>query len=315
MDFLIDDQEQELSNILCVKDQDGRTALTIGLLVTVFFENAATRDIRERVTDVAEDYIRLVRDHLRWSTPPGAKREHPIGSALTKLPREWLAAHPDSKTWEFDFHGGDTAKAASAFGIEAFGPNDPPGIGYLHITFPILWFAEPSAGTFPEYVLKLCQRIQPLSGYAGLGVLEPHDGYAQDKFQPVVREIAERFPGLEVESRTAHTLYLHKGIKGINWLTILGERWLKEMEGIDFLRAQLDESFGFYPFDGGVIIQAGLKPQIGDAQANRWPQHYVKLAKVLKDLQIKEHRPFHFAGPGKMDRQASLAWLFRFDGK
>jgi hypothetical protein len=108
---------------------------------------------------------------------------------------------------------------------------------------------------------------------------------------------------------------LRTGIKGVNWLTILGDRWLKEMGGIEHLRILLDESFGFYPYEGGLIIQAGPKPQIGDAQANRWPQRYVTLAKVLKKIQITNHYPFHFGGPGRMNHQASLAWLFRFDRK
>jgi hypothetical protein len=315
MKIMLDESEQELSNILCVKDRDGRVAVMIGLLVTVFFENPLTREVREKVADVAEGYIHLVREHLRWTVPPKAKREYPIDSARTRLPKEWLLNHPDGESWSFDFHGGDHAKAASAFLIDGIGSKYADNLGYLHISFPLLWYAEPSAGTFPDYVLKLCRKIQPLSGYAGLGVLESSDGYAQNGFQPVVKEIAERFPGLEVESRTAHTLYLRKGIKGVNWLTILGERWLKEMGGLDSLRARLGEPFGFYPYDGGAVIQAGPKPQIGDAQANRWPQHYVSLAKVLKKIQIKDHRPFHFGGPGRMDHEASKAWLFRFDGK
>jgi hypothetical protein len=317
MDNLLDEHEQELSNILCVKDKDGRIAVMIGLLATVFFENQLTREVRERVADAAQDYIQLIQEHLRWTVPPNAKREHPIGSKHTRLPKDWLPDYPDGESWSFDFHGGDTAKSASAFHIRGFGSQytDHAGLGYLHISFPLLWFAEPSASTFPDYVLKLCQKIRPLSGYAGVGVLESHDGYAQDKFQPVVREIAARFPGLEIEARVEHLLYLRAGIKGVNWLTILGDRWLNELGGLDQLRAGLDESFGYYPYEGGVILQAGPKPQIGDAQANRWPKHYVTLAKALKKIQIKDHRPFHFGGPGRMNQEASKAWLFRFDGK
>ena len=314
MDIMLD--EQELSNILCVKDKDGRVALMIGLLVTVFFEGQGSREMRERVADVAQGYVDLVRDHLRWTVPPNARREYPINSARTRLPREWLPSHPDGEYWSFDLHGGETAKAASGFHVHGFGSQYiDTGLGFLHLSFPLLWFAGPDAGTFPDYVLKVCQKIRPLSGYAGIGVLESDDGYVQDKYQPIVREFAERFPGLEVEARVEHTLHLRTGIKGVNWLTILGDRWLEEMGGLEHLRTLLDESFGLYPYDGGVVIQAGPKPQIGDAQANRWPQSYVKLAKVLKKIQVKDHYPFHFGGPGRMNHQASLAWLFRFDGK
>jgi hypothetical protein len=317
MDSPLDEHEQDLSNILCIKDTDGRDAVMIGLLVTVFFDNQVTREVRERIADAAEDYIHLVREHLRWSVPPKAKREYPIGSTRTKFPREWLPDHPDGESWSFVFHGGNAGRAASAFYVEGFGSRfaDDTELGHLHISFPLLWFADPSAGTFPEYVLKLCQNLRPLSGYAGVGVLESFDGYTADKFQPVVREIAERFPGLEIEARVEHGISLNTGIKGVNWLTILGDRWLKEVGGFDSLRARLDDAFGLYPYDGGVIIQAGSKPQIGDTHANRWPKHYVTLAKVLKKIQIKDHRPFHFGGPGRMNHEASKAWLFRFDGR
>jgi hypothetical protein len=66
------------------------------------------------------------------------------------------------------------------------------------------------------------------------------------------------------------------------------------------------------------MIQAGPKPQIGDVTTNRWPQHYVTLAKVLKPIQIKEHYGFHVGdgrGSRRMYSEASEAWLFRFDGK
>src|SRR6185369_11121261 len=104
-----------------------------------------------------------------------------------------------------------------------------------------------------------------------------------------VRQIGERFPGLEVESAACHCNHLNTGIKGINWLTILGQRWIEAAGGLDYLRARLDDNFTFHQFEGGLMIQAGQKPQIGDVRANRWPKHYVTLAKVLKKIQIKEH--------------------------
>jgi len=64
------------------------------------------------------------------------------------------------------------------------------------------------------------------------------------------------------------------------------------------------------------MIQAGPKPQLGDVTLNRWPQHYVTLAKVLKPIQIKNHYPFHFGGKGRrMNHAITNAWLRRFDDK
>lgn len=318
MNMLLDEQEQELSNLLSIKDEAGHTVLMIGLLVTVFFDNQLTSEVKEAVTEVAEEYIALVREHLRWGESFDRKTEHPIDSPLMRFPRDWLPIHQDDEGWSFGFHGGEIARAAaSPFFIDGFGSSadDDGGLGYLHMRFPLLWFAE-GRGTLPDYVLKVCKRLRPLSGYAGIGVLEASDGYARNEWQPTVCEIAERFPGLEIEDRVGHTIHLREGIKGVNWLTILGDRWVQEMGGLDYLRVRLGEEFGFYPYDGGLIIQAGPKPQIGDVQADRWPRLYVTLAKVLKKIQIKNHYPFHFGGKGRrMNHAITNAWLRRFDDK
>src|SRR5262249_4419886 len=145
----------------------------------------------------------------------------------------------------------------------------------------------------------------------GVGVLQPLDVRARHRVEPMVTPLAERFPGLEIEGGTTHTMWLKDGIKGVTWLTILNDRWVEAAGGLDYLRTRLDDNFIFHRYDGGLMIQAGAKPQIGDAEANRWPKHYVTLAKVLKPIQIKEHREFHWGGPGRMDHAATLAWLFR----
>jgi hypothetical protein len=309
------EEDVELARLLRVPNKEGHTALTIGLLITVFFDNQLSREKRVAVTEVAEEYIELVRDHLRWAISPKGKRENPIGSARVKSPRTWLPDHPEGKGWEFLFHSGESAKATGEFQLEAYGSKYPElGMGFLHMSFPLLWFAERSF-TLPEYLLGVCKRVRPLSGYAGIGVIEPLDGYVQDEFQPIVREFAERFPGLEIENRVGHTIHLRTGIKGVNWLTVLGDRWVESLGGLKQISAQLDDSFGFYPYEGGVIIQAGSKPQIGDVQADLWPEHYIKLAKVLKKVQIKDHYDFHFGGPNRMDHELTMKWLFRFDNK
>ena len=306
---------QDLSKILSATDTKGRVFLTVGLVSTIFFEKPWTREVREAVADVTERYIEAFRPHLKYAMAPQGAKIHSIESRRVPFPREWLPQHPDGESWVLGFHGGESALSTSPFQVSAFGPDDiMKGLGCFHFSLPLVWFAD-HPGTFQEYVLDVSRRLRPISGYGGVGVIESLDLIRRKDYQPIVRVIAERFPGIEIESRAGHANHLHEGIKGVNWITILSDCWIKEMGGIDYLRARLDESFVFYRYEGGLIIQAGPRPQIGDIKADRWPQHYVTLAKVLKKIQIKNHYPFHFGGPGRMDHQASLAWLFRFDGK
>ncbi|WP_437752419.1 type VI immunity family protein [Sorangium sp. So ce1389] len=315
MNMLLDENEQDLSSFLCIPGNDGRPALRIGLLATMFLQEPWTRGAREAVAEVAEVYIRKFRERLQWTMQTKTARIYPISAGRIPSPGEWLPEHEDGLAWSFGLYGGDTMLEASDFQVSGFGSNKiTRNLGFFQVHLPLPFLSE-HPGAFQELVLEISKRLRPLSGYGGIGVLEALDLATSDRYQPAVRLIAERFPGVEIESRTAHTIWLKDGIKGVNWLTILGDLWIEAVGGLDYLRTRLDDTFIFYPYDGGLVIQAGSKPQVGDAQANRWPRHYVTAAKVLKNLQITNHRPFHLGGPGRMDKEASLAWLFRFDGK
>jgi hypothetical protein len=309
-----------LAKLLCVRGQDGHVGMRIGLLATLFVTESWTRPVREAVTDAAEEYIRQFGPHLRWAQGPKGPRIYRMESGQAPFLRKWLPEHEDGKAWYFGFHGGESADTASEFQVSALGSDNVcKDLGHFQIYLPLTWFAEHPGATFSDFVLRFAQRLRPLSGYAGVGVLEMLNDYGQQPFYVTVRQIAERFPGLEVEHHLGHDIYLTKGIKGVNWLTVLGDRWVQEIGGLDYLKIRLGEDFKLSPYDGGVMIQAGPKPQIGDVTLSRWPQHYITLAKVLKPIQVKVHGAFHLGDPmgveKRLDHAASLAWLFRFDGK
>lgn len=318
MTLLAPQDAAALADLLCVRDKDGRPALRIGLLATMFIAEGWTRPVREAVTNAAESYLSAFRPFLRWAKHPKTTRLHDIDKGKVPFPRDWLPQHEDGKAWEFGFHGGDTEKSASEFQISALAPDGiQKGEGFFQIYLPLSCFAE-RPGTFQDFVLSFCKQLRPSSGYAGIGVLETFSVYAAEPFQATVKQIADRFPGLEIENPAVTSLHTEKGIKGVNWLTILGDHWVQTIGGLDYLRIRLGDDFKLTPYEGGLMIQAGPRPQIGDADANRWPQHYVTLARVLKPIQIKDHYPFHFGdsrGPARMDHQASKAWIYRFDGK
>ncbi len=308
-----------LTDLFCIRDKDGRPALRIGLLATMFLAEPWTRPVREAVTEAAESYLHAFQTFIKWAQHPNTAHIHAIEKKKVPFPRDWLPQHEDGKAWELGFHGGYTMEAASEFQVNAYGPesNKRGKVGFFQIYLPLSWFSE-HPGTFQDFVLSYAKQLRPLSGYAGIGVLESLDIYAQEPFQATVKQIGDRFPGLEIENPAVSTIHTGKGIKGVNWLTLLGDPWVQMIGGLDYLRIRLGDDFKLTPYEGGLMIQAGPKPQIGDAAADRWPKHYVTLAKVLKPIQIKEHYPFHFGaqgGPPRMDHAASKAWIFRFDGK
>ena len=309
-----------LAKLLCIRDEEGRPALRVGLLATMFFTDPWTRPVREAVAGAAEEYMSQFRDHLQWAQSPKGGRIHPVNNGKVSSPGEWLPRLEDGKEWHFGFHGGESTDAVSEFQVSACGSdNVSKDLGFFQIYLPLTWFVEHPKPTFSDFVLSFANRLHPVSGYGGIGVFESLSDYAREAFQDTVRQIGERFPGLEIEYRIGHEIYLRKGIKGVNWLTLLGDGWVQEIGGLDYLRIRLGDDFKLTPYAGGLMIQAGPNPQIGDITTNRWPQHYVTLARVLKPIQVKVHGAFHRGDPTgiqqRMDHEASLAWLFRFDGK
>lgn len=77
------------------------------------------------------------------------------------------------------------------------------------------------------------------------------------------------------------------------------------------MRAQLGEPFLFYEYEGGLVIQAGKMPQLGDTNRQLSIAEYERLARVLKPIRVTDHESFP-AWSG-FDAERTAAWLARFD--
>lgn len=128
------------------------------------------------------------------------------------------------------------------------------------------------------------------------------------KHGPAAYGLARRFPGLELDDPLVHVLYLREGIKGNNWLTVLADSWVKSLGGLELLTKKLGEGFTLHPYPGGVMIQTGPHPQLGDVNRQLEPVGYRQLAQVLRPIRVRSHGGFL-----GLDQERSLAWLARFD--
>jgi hypothetical protein len=316
-----------LDEHLSVRDGEGRTVLQIALLATVYFDDPYRRDVREAVVSCCEDYFQLCGRHIRWALNPDTKLMEPFGKGKGSNPRAWLLVRGEDESFSFIYHGSDHERGASAFSLDGLGMERRPyrKLGYFRVMFPLLWFADRPC-SLPEVLLGICSKLRPVGGYGGIGVAESPDDLINGKYEPIVYNWAQRFPGLEADYPISHGNWQMEGreggkggIKGVNWLTVVGDCWLDEMGGADAVAAgvaALDSRFSVHRYDGGIMIQAGPHPQLGSAEHNRWPDLYVKLAKYLKPIRITQHRPFHQGGPGpRFDLERSEAWLRRFDDR
>lgn len=71
------DPKGALDTLTCIRGDDGRPVLMVGLLATLYFDRGWTRPVREAVTELAEQYLSRFRDQLHWAEDPSTGKFHP----------------------------------------------------------------------------------------------------------------------------------------------------------------------------------------------------------------------------------------------
>jgi len=303
-------------SLAVIHPRDG-VMVQVCLLATLYFQRGHLLERRAAVAECFREYRATMGDLLCWAHPGNNRFQHlapgdaPLKDPARFLIEDQLRAYGSGFTW----HGGRDAHSADPHWIAALGA--PSGeserqgaLSYLQVAFPLTWFAE-HAGGLPSLTLRWAKRLQAFHGYGGIGiVLSPRGTFAQ-RHENEVYGLSRRYPGLEIDYPIAHALDLKHGIKGGNWLTVLAEPWVERLGGEAVLRDALGEGFRLWPYAGGLMIQAGDHPQLGDSNRLLAPAYYGRLARVLKPIRIETHGRIHAFGG--LDRAGFDAWLARFD--
>ncbi|HCC0888519.1 TPA: DUF3396 domain-containing protein [Salmonella enterica] len=162
--------------------------------------------------------------------------------------------------------------------------------------------------------LAWCERHQPVHGSAGFCYalctgIEPQARYTWASMQ--------RYPGIDFFDPVTFSLEVEENynrIKGVNWLTILGDVLVAELGGVETLTCALEPECRIHPYRGGIIIIAGPVPQTGDLYTGFTPQRYKKVAAVTRPIRFDNYRRPFLSLPEQFDSmEATLKWIKRFD--
>jgi Protein of unknown function (DUF3396) len=300
-------------NVPVFRDEQGKIFLRIGLTVTLYFHHGASAETRMRVGECLDLFLALVGKNVHFMTNRSGTRWQRLEDQRVvefKKALHFTLSPPES--WEFSCQGGANAHEASEFQFSVFGDGAVDALSYLRVLLPMTWLRPPH-GSFVDLVQQFCRILGPYHGYAGFGFIESSDIELEYYGEPMVYALSRRFPGIEVDRPLVHLMYLSDGIKGVNWLTILGPHWTQQMGGVSALRTALPGPFVFREFDGGVIIQAGPTPEMGDCNQQLWPKYYQQVAQLLKPIRTKRHGCFDHAGTHRFTDETTMEWLMRFD--
>lgn len=294
------------------REPSGRIVAQIGYQATLYFEHGTSTSVRQGIGTCLDLFELVSRPHLRWMTNPTGDRWEEFDTARADAFRKRLN-YPTDANWEMHWHAGQRLEDASEFQFEVYACAPESGtFSYLRFALPL---GDPmlTPKPFSNLVGQCCDALKPAHGYGGFTFLESQDLAVRSKTQPLICSLARRFPGIDVDRPPVHLLHVANGIKGVNWLTFLGARWLNSAGGRAVLRAALPDAFVFQDCGDGLLIQAGPRPQIGDRNQKLWITLYPELSRLLKPIRIRNHRPLDFYGPNRFDEERTEEWLARFD--
>jgi hypothetical protein len=158
--------------------------------------------------------------------------------------------------------------------------------------------------------IDIATSVRFYSGHGGL-VFVYNPWFKEDAFDAIYAR-ARRFWGIDVEDLNDTLPLMNKGIKGVNWVTLLGRCFALKAEIQSSLRLlQNTPDVTVTHLQHGIVLVAGGEPVVGDR--NR-PDHslnpYYAVAKVLKPLFLHVHPDFpseRFIKNGN-----TLGWIRRF---
>lgn len=302
---------------LVQRDAEGRVTYGVGLRLTLYFADAYTPTVREGVLACVYDYLQETASMQRRCSVPWSRRWVPFGPQVGDDLRAWLEGADADTPWDFVATGAADDREASPFHLEllatpAWQARLDGELSYITATFPASWFAGRDA-RLTALMITWANRLAPRHGFGGLSFYVPPDRAALVRAEQALYGLARRFSGVELDNPVTQLPDLTTRLKGANWLTAVGDALVTELGGDAAFAARLPAGAELHRYSGGVVVQLGPAPQIGDTARGLVPASYAALSRVLRPVRVEPARRWGVSAESGYDREGTRALLARFD--
>ncbi|AEX52608.1 ImpA family protein [Rahnella aquatilis CIP 78.65 = ATCC 33071] len=301
-----------------VNYQDGRPAVGLGLIITVFFRNGHTPEVRQKMVGCVDRFYNEFHTHLkkqmngRWvgitEKNYAKKRQEIIDSSPEEIFDWYLTSSTE------DYLAPDYA--ISIMGKRIFHNDNNRSV--IKLTFPLsLLNEEDGPKRYQDWLLWLCNEFEVESGYAGISFSLPQEFH---RMFPYEYSLAQRFPGVMVDSiGMLEGGDAVEGIKGACWYTILGNRWVEKLGGVSFVNKMVADTpeIAILSYNQGLILQASQQPPgLGEINDEGLPSLLVKVNQIIRPIRQDGHNSLHFYSMEdnhQFNKESSMKWYARFD--
>jgi hypothetical protein len=214
-----------------------------------------------------------------------------------------------------EFHSGNTRSEYRAPSFE---------FRYSHIElphtaaralFPLSWYEKNGVSGVQAYLEQALGEFSLQAGY--VGYCFQWDMNLESLIEPHLFWWLQRHPGI-MEPMFSHGSVSHHGLTDLGWITLLGKKYVDQMGGAESLKSATSHIQNVRHFDlpsGGLGIQLGDRPRLGDMAKGDPMNDYRALGKVLAPLRNRQalHEGMAVAGfddnehPGLREK-----WIDRF---
>ncbi len=298
---------------------DGRIVIRPVLNLSVFFANGYSLEGRENIAKCFDYFMDRWGEHIRGKQFGEGKYTRTKAENFG-IWREKIAALESTYQLCMEM-GSESAKdIASEYGIsvltslnvreQSFGE-----ISWLNVRLPWRLLGTPDGRQqYLHLVRYICEVLCVKHGYAGLSLSLPFDF---DRVLSFEYQLAQQFSGLMIDTYgfRGKSDLKNEFIKGVDWLTIVGDDLAQKLGGRDAIRAQFQQpAIRVDDYGTGLIVQAGDYPSLG-AVEDGLPTLYVAVNRVLKPLRIPVPDSLHHHMPDResFDKERTAKWYARFD--
>ncbi len=302
-----------------VNYKDGRPAVKLGLIITVFFKDGHLPEVRKKMVECVDKFYDEFKPHLKKTLP--TKKWTSITQKNYARQKEDILNSAPEEIFDWVLSSATESFLAPDYSIVTVGSrifHNDSDRSVIKIELPLSYLKENDRLLqYQNWLLWLCNTFNVESGYAGLSFIMP---YAFERMFPYEYALAQRFSGTMVDSLgVLEGGEAVEGLKGPCWYNIIGTPWLNKLGGVDNIKRSLTTSpeISILPYNNGIILKTGeLPPALGEVNTEGFPPELVKVNQIIRPVRQDGHNGLHFYCEYDalvFDKESSKKWFARFD--
>ncbi|MGH7496385.1 MAG: type VI immunity family protein [bacterium] len=285
---------------------EGQCKFKICLDLTLYFDGRF-RENADGILHFYQQCLKLIEKDIKFFDVDGKNKFKKIKSDTLDLLPYWTTAEAEARDiYGLKLESGQTKEDVSDRAFHMYRGRLNPG--YVRLIVP-LEYASDSAQSFVLVAKNAADRLRFISGHGGYSTNMTSD-YESQQESGHVYALSRRYQGVDFDIPRSFARFMKDGIKGINWLTFLGESLVAKLGGKEELKAKLSKELSFHELQHGIMVQAGPEPQLGDVNRKERLAKYHEVGKVLRSLRIPDEVLRNYNGIGGTEN--TKEWLNRF---